>query len=168
MVFCLFYNGRFIWAYGQGKEIRMETLTFDRVRAHTAKGINERLDHEALQRVERYGAADKATLTRRIAELDREWDTERVGSQCLHSGVYRCDLRRLHTPLLVVSSRRRFTFSLDACGTRLVPTAPDHPPPRRAHAFGNRCREVRSKSIARRFFGCDERIRSRCRAAGRT
>lgn len=56
----------------------METLTFDRVRAHTAKGINERLDHEALQRVERYGAADKATLTRRIAELDREWDTERV------------------------------------------------------------------------------------------
>lgn len=56
----------------------METLTFDRVRANTAKNVNERLDQEALQRIERYGAADKATLTRRIAELDREWDTERV------------------------------------------------------------------------------------------
>lgn len=56
----------------------METLTFDRVRANTAQNVNNRLDQDALQRVERYSAADKATLTRRMAELDREWDTERV------------------------------------------------------------------------------------------
>jgi hypothetical protein len=50
----------------------------DRVRANTAPEINLRLDAEAEERVRRSATLSAEQLSRRIAELDREWDMERL------------------------------------------------------------------------------------------
>ncbi len=56
----------------------MTTQTHDRVRENTAPEINQRLDNAAKRRVEEYTNLSARELTRRIEELDREWDIERV------------------------------------------------------------------------------------------
>ena len=56
----------------------MQKSNFDRVRDHTADDINQALDAEAAARVAQYAGAGTAAITRRIEELDREWDTERI------------------------------------------------------------------------------------------
>lgn len=56
----------------------MELVTADRVRAHTAPHVNRRIDEATEERVQRYAGASEAEISYRIAELDREWDTERV------------------------------------------------------------------------------------------
>jgi hypothetical protein len=50
----------------------------DRVRKHTADDVNERLDRALSERVRAYAGRDREEITQRIAELDREWDIERV------------------------------------------------------------------------------------------
>ena len=50
----------------------------DRVRANTSAEVNVRLDREMSERVEGYAAKGETELTRRIEELDREWDMERM------------------------------------------------------------------------------------------
>ena len=50
----------------------------DRVRANTSEEVNARLDREMRERVESYAARGEAEITRRIWELDREWDMERL------------------------------------------------------------------------------------------
>lgn len=50
----------------------------DRVRANTSAEVNERLDREMCERVESYAGKGETELTRRIEELDREWDMERL------------------------------------------------------------------------------------------
>lgn len=49
----------------------------DRVRANTWRDVNERLDAEAALRI-KTAANDDAALSESIAELDREWDFERI------------------------------------------------------------------------------------------
>jgi hypothetical protein len=53
-------------------------LPDDRVRESTAPEIQRRIDDETLGAIERYARADIAEIDARIAELDREWDIERV------------------------------------------------------------------------------------------
>jgi len=50
----------------------------DRVRAHTAPDVNRRIDQETQRRVEKYAHRSARELTRRIEQLDREWDIERI------------------------------------------------------------------------------------------
>ncbi|HTL59736.1 MAG TPA: hypothetical protein VL361_28960 [Candidatus Limnocylindrales bacterium] len=50
----------------------------DRVRAQTNPEINRKLDKELEQRLRFYATQDEQTISERIAELDREWDIERV------------------------------------------------------------------------------------------
>ena len=50
----------------------------DRVRENAAAEINARIDAETAARVRDYAARDLPEITARIAELDREWDVERV------------------------------------------------------------------------------------------
>ena len=50
----------------------------DRVRANTAEEINRRIDREIDERVRDYAGRSPDDLTRRIGELDREWDMERM------------------------------------------------------------------------------------------
>jgi hypothetical protein len=50
----------------------------DRVRAHTAERANAELDEQRLRDVAGLVGASDAQIARRIEELDREWDVERV------------------------------------------------------------------------------------------
>ena len=50
----------------------------DRVRRHTLPEINERIDADIDITLKRYTGASRDVLTRRIDELDREWDIERA------------------------------------------------------------------------------------------
>jgi hypothetical protein len=62
----------------QNESTAMNRSEADRVRENTAAEINERLDREMRERVEAYAARGEAEITRRIEELDREWDMERL------------------------------------------------------------------------------------------
>ncbi len=50
----------------------------DRVRAQTDSEINRRIDQDLERRLRFYSTQDKHAISERIAELDREWDIERV------------------------------------------------------------------------------------------
>jgi hypothetical protein len=56
----------------------MATETADRVRANTSDELNTRLDHETEARIRTYAAQSPEAITRRIEELEREWDMERL------------------------------------------------------------------------------------------
>jgi hypothetical protein len=53
-------------------------LQQDRVREHSAEKFNERIDRATQRRVLRAGGESKPALSRRLEELDQEWDIERV------------------------------------------------------------------------------------------
>jgi hypothetical protein len=55
----------------------MGSETVDRVRAHSPAKLNEKLDREAERRIMYAAGQPPAALSRRIDELDREWDIER-------------------------------------------------------------------------------------------
>lgn len=62
-----------------GQETLADTFyRLDRVRASTPRSINERIDRETAERVRGYARAPREALSRRIGELEREWDIERV------------------------------------------------------------------------------------------
>jgi hypothetical protein len=50
----------------------------DRVRRNTAETVNERLDREMRIRLRYYAGCDRAEISARIDELEREWDMERI------------------------------------------------------------------------------------------
>ncbi len=50
----------------------------DRVRANTRPELNRKLDLELERRLKFFATQDKAAITERLEELDREWDIERV------------------------------------------------------------------------------------------
>ncbi len=52
--------------------------TADRVRANTSEEINRRIDQDIEHRVREYANRSRSDITRRIEELDREWDMERL------------------------------------------------------------------------------------------
>jgi hypothetical protein len=49
----------------------------DRVRAHTDRQQNDRVDAETQHCLEHLGASDRAEISRHIETLEREWDVER-------------------------------------------------------------------------------------------
>jgi hypothetical protein len=55
-----------------------ETRTNDRVRRNTAPKFNQRIDQAAMKRVWDLARKSREEISARIAELDREWDLERV------------------------------------------------------------------------------------------
>ncbi|HEU4478437.1 MAG TPA: hypothetical protein VFR80_07955 [Pyrinomonadaceae bacterium] len=52
--------------------------TADRVRANTSEEINRRIDQDSEARIREYSTRSRSDITRRIEELDREWDMERL------------------------------------------------------------------------------------------
>ena len=50
----------------------------DRVRANTRPEVLERIDHTIEERIRFYSVQPRETISRRIRELDAEWDIERV------------------------------------------------------------------------------------------
>ena len=49
----------------------------DRVQAHTATHVNREIERQAARRLVRAAAQSPTALTRRINQLDEEWDVER-------------------------------------------------------------------------------------------
>ena len=52
--------------------------TTTRVEENTRRTLNEDIRAETERSVRRYAGASKQEITRRLEELDREWDVERV------------------------------------------------------------------------------------------
>jgi hypothetical protein len=50
----------------------------DRVRANTAAEVNRRVDEQIERNIRHYSGQTKEEIYRRIQDLDREWDIERV------------------------------------------------------------------------------------------
>jgi hypothetical protein len=50
----------------------------DRVRKNTSREVNEDIDNQLRECIDHYKGKDNAEITKRIEELDREWDIERV------------------------------------------------------------------------------------------
>ena len=50
----------------------------DRVRANTAAQVNRRVDEQIERNIRHYSGQTKEEIYRRIQDLDREWDIERV------------------------------------------------------------------------------------------
>jgi hypothetical protein len=55
----------------------MITTNNDRVRAHPARSVNEEIDRKTERRVLQAAAEPIPALSRRIDQLDKEWDMER-------------------------------------------------------------------------------------------
>ena len=53
------------------------TAEFDRVRAYTNPQINEQIDSQIEERIRYYATQPKEAITKRIEELEQEWDIER-------------------------------------------------------------------------------------------
>jgi hypothetical protein len=52
--------------------------TTTRVNENTAEHVNQSIEDETNSRVRRFAVLGRAAIDRRLAELDREWDIERV------------------------------------------------------------------------------------------
>lgn len=50
----------------------------DRVRRSTPEHLNEQIDRQIRSNIRNYAGTDQPAIRRRILELDREWDVERV------------------------------------------------------------------------------------------
>jgi len=50
----------------------------ERVRRHTAPAVNRRIDDTMAATLQAYSDANPEEITARLADLDREWDVERV------------------------------------------------------------------------------------------
>ena len=53
-------------------------LNHDRVRSHTAQDVLRRIDEQAVSRLARYASAEPQAISRRLDDLDQEWDTDRA------------------------------------------------------------------------------------------
>lgn len=58
--------------------MRHDLISRDRVRAHTSPEINDRIDRQIQRNIEHFSGVSREEITRRIAELESEWDIERV------------------------------------------------------------------------------------------
>lgn len=56
----------------------MNSTEVERVRRHTSKRSNERIDHAIADTIKAHAGESDAVLTRRLDELDREWDVDRT------------------------------------------------------------------------------------------
>ncbi|KJS18808.1 MAG: hypothetical protein VR72_21625 [Clostridiaceae bacterium BRH_c20a] len=52
--------------------------TFERVKLHTSKSVNKKIQKQTLENVKYFIDKDKNAISQRIKKLDKEWDTERV------------------------------------------------------------------------------------------
>jgi hypothetical protein len=53
-------------------------ISDDRVRNHTQPESNARIDQKTRSNIELYRGRSRTLIARRIAELDQEWDVERI------------------------------------------------------------------------------------------
>ena len=56
----------------------MKSWEIERVRRHTSPRTNERIDRAISETIQAYGTRTEGAISRRLDELDREWDIERM------------------------------------------------------------------------------------------
>lgn len=90
-------------------EHRLERV-IDRVRDHSAQEVNRRVVQQTSARVEQCIRQGRGAITRRLAELDHEWDIDRVlmANFAVVGGLaYAIGLDRYSRPRLLGLRRRR-------------------------------------------------------------
>ena len=93
----------------------------DRVCANTAEEINRQIDREIEIRVREYSHRTESEITRRINELDHEWDMERLlRDQCRRACVHGTGVPHNPQPEMANCPERRFTVLISICDPRLV------------------------------------------------
>lgn len=60
------------------RKVNLIPATSERVEVHTSESINNQIFQDSLSHVNQYINSDKDEISKRIRELDKEWDTERV------------------------------------------------------------------------------------------
>jgi hypothetical protein len=88
--------------------------TSSRVFRSTSTKINERIQSATAKRVEHYCGSDSETISKRLDELNREWDVERVVETAASSHVI------LGLVLGALVDRRWFAWSFFVAGFLLV------------------------------------------------
>src|SRR4051794_15948445 len=58
--------------------MKQAPVEFERVRRHTAPRVNEKIDETIRECVRTYALASHDELTHRLADLEHEWDIERM------------------------------------------------------------------------------------------
>lgn len=77
-------------------------LDTDRVRTHTAEAVLRRIDDRTVRSVSEYAAADPGVISRRLDELDREWDSDRlIAAEASATGLAGLALGVLAAPALL-------------------------------------------------------------------
>ena len=108
--------------------------TADRVRANTSEEINRRIDQEIEACIREYSTRSRSDMTRRIEELDREWDMERLletnASAIAFTGLA---LGLTHSKKWLIVPGIVLALSFSTCGARMVSAGSRIPPPRRPH-----------------------------------
>jgi hypothetical protein len=56
----------------------MNSWEFERVRRHTSRRTNARIDADIAGTIEAFSAKTEGAITQRIDQLDQEWDIERI------------------------------------------------------------------------------------------
>jgi hypothetical protein len=80
---------------------RQLALPSDRVREHTAQGVNRRIAERTRDRIEHVVREGRDAIVQRLEQLDREWDVDRalmvnfaiVGGAAYATGLYRSSRR---------------------------------------------------------------------------
>jgi hypothetical protein len=66
----------------------MRLYEFDRVRSHTDREVQDRIDRQIEESVRFYATQSKGVISFRIAELEKEWDVDRwVDTQVASAGL---------------------------------------------------------------------------------
>ena len=107
-----------------------ENRTADRVRRNTAPQINQKIDQAMMKRVWEYAKKSRDEISARIAELDREWDVERVletSAGALSLGGVLMSIARgrgwLLLPAGVLASMLQHSLTRKSCAVQLIRAA---------------------------------------------
>jgi hypothetical protein len=137
----------------------------DRVQAHTAERVNQRLHDEAQRRVLSAAGESERALSERIRRLDDTWDIERWlemnASALAFTGVV-LGLLWNRKWFAIPCWCSRFSFNtLSKAGVRRFHSATQGS----SHAKGAGRREIRAQGITRRFYKGECELEGCSRAA---
>lgn len=80
-------------------------LSADRVRTHTAESVLRRIDERTVSTLAELADADAGVIARRLDELDREWDCDRVvEAEAAASGLAGLALGTLVSPAFLAAT----------------------------------------------------------------